>query len=108
MDLGKNLLMILAPVITSIGGGFAGWFFRRRRELVDTQGIELKNIESATRMWRENAETWQEQLKDLRNDYLQLIEKHDELLKELKVLEVKVQELTLENVKLRKEISITK
>jgi len=108
MNIPDDILVVLAPILTSIGGGIAGWFFSRKREAVDVQGIELKNVESVARMWRENAETWEEQLKELREDYLDLMEKHDELLKELKGLERKVQNLTLENKKLHAEINRSK
>ena len=108
MNIPNDIISIITPILTSIGGGFAGWFFTRKREAVDVQGIELKNVESVARMWRENAETWEEQLKELREDYLDLLEKHDELLKELKGLERKVQHLTLENKKLHEEINRSK
>ena len=108
MNIPNDIISIITPILTSIGGGFAGWFFTRKREAVDVQGIELKNVESVARMCRENAETWEEQLKELREDYLDLLEKHDELLKELKGLERKVQHLTLENKKLHEEINRSK
>ncbi len=95
--------MLLTFFISAVTGLF-GWVFGRRKSKADAQSVELENVSKAVEIWREAAENLNAQLKTYNEQYLAIRDENISLRSEIAVLTVKVNSMTCENAKLRKEI----
>lgn len=82
----------IGEAITALVGGFAGWFFTRRKQQMEVQASELDNVDKAVRIYREMIENLGTQLKTA-------IAELDEAKRIIKELEQKVEALTYELTK---------
>lgn len=67
---------LLIPVLTTLAGGFSGWFFARRKQTAEAVSSELESVEKAVTIWREIA---QDLKKELADQGLQLQKLQDEV-----------------------------
>lgn len=82
---------LLAPIITTIVGAFAGWFFGRRKQQAEAVMNELETVEKAVAIWRQIAqdlkaemELQSKQILSLRTEVEELRKDNAGLLQELK------------------------
>lgn len=66
----------LVPTITTLAGGFSGWFFARRKQAAEVVQSELSSVEKAVSIWREIA---QDLKKELAEQSLQIQKLQDEV-----------------------------
>lgn len=85
------LLQIGVPFATAFLGGFAGWFFKRKRFEIENRGLDtsndrqdITNIDAAVDTWRKVVDNLEEQIARLleqrQKDSLQISELSQEVL----------------------------
>ena len=79
----ENLWMFIGSALT----GIAGWFVGRRKSAAETDNIVLQNLESSVNLYKMIIDNLRDEIKGLHT-------KMDEM-------EIKIDELTQENIKLR-------
>lgn len=82
----------IGEAITALVGGFAGWFFTRKKQLAEIQASELDNVDNAVRIYRE-------MIDDLGKQLRTAIAELDEAKRIIKELEQKIEALTVELTK---------
>ena len=80
----NQVLVFISSALT----GIAGWFAGRRKSAAETDNIVLQNLESSVNLYKLIIDNLRDEIKGLH-------EKMDEM-------ETKIDELTQENIKLRK------
>lgn len=91
------MIQILVPFLTAFLGGFAGWFFKRKRLEIEnrnlkktTESQDITNIDAAVRTWKNVVDALEEQV--------------TKLLKQRQEYSNQIEELTKEVVGLRQQV----
>ena len=90
-DMKELLFQIGVPFATAFLGGFAGWFFKRKRIEIENRGLatsnhrqDITNIDAAVDTWRKVVDNLEEQISHLleqrQKDSLQISELSREVL----------------------------
>lgn len=102
----EAILSVLPEALTGFLSAGVTWLFTRRKQSAEADGAELDNIEQAAGIWRNLAETLKADIKILKENQERIINENLELKTEVLKLEVKVENLTEENQKLRQKIGL--
>jgi cell shape-determining protein MreC len=80
-------------IITTVVAAIAGWIVSRertksdiRRSSAETDGIQIKNVAAVVNFWKEQAEEFKKELKELKLEHERLYDKLEEVLHENELL----------------------
>lgn len=104
---------IIAALLSSLTG-FGGWLVGRRKSEAEAKSVELENVQTAVKIWRQAAEELSTQLKTyntqlnhqreenilLRQEIHELRKENEHLQKELSALRKEIEALKKQNTKL--------
>jgi len=98
---------VIVPTVVALGGGFAGWFFARRRNRAEAKTVEIGNLDKIIEMWQETAEHYKTMSRELMehnriiNEELnEMRSRNESMAKDLEKLKATVEHLSRENKKL--------
>lgn len=94
------MIQILVPFLTAFLGGFAGWFFKRKRLEIEnrnlkktTESQDITNIDAAVRTWKNVVDALEEQVTKLLRQRQEYSNQIEELTKEVVGLRQQVRNL---------------
>lgn len=97
--------LIITAVFSAISAVF-GWMAGRRKNVAQTQSIELDNIEKAVEIWRKLAESYAEKLQVIQSDINKVSLENDKLKQSMERLGDENHKLKAEIDSLRKKIAV--
>ncbi len=104
----EEIVTVLIGIISSMGTGFAGWFFARRKNAADAKSSELDNTNKAIVIWRETAEELNKQLQEYMHELNSIKELNSQMAEKIQVLTNQVTLMRKENCELKKMVDEVK
>lgn len=84
---------IVVPFVTAFLGGFAGWFFKRKRLEKENEGLDSENDRKDIANIDAAVETWQKVVKALEEQISKLLAQRQEDSRKIEELSLRVSEL---------------
>ena len=84
---------IVVPFVTAFLGGFAGWFFKRKRLEKENEGLDSENDRKDIANIDAAVETWQKVVKALEEQISKLLAQRQEDSRKIEELSLQVSEL---------------
>ena len=92
-----DLLDFVPELITAFTTSLVTWLFARKKNSAEVESLELDNVDKATGIWRELAE-------DLKTEIDSLRVHQNKMIAENQTLIIKITNLTTQNEQLTKEV----